>query len=476
MSFLSALGKGLFTAGRIADAGLNLYVVADEAWFMIDPGSRYPELRDLMTELLQVGKAYDEKLESLIVKSNDLTNLSNGLYTLNGTVQLIDDKGVAIFARYEKLSKHREAFDLKFPTLRNWFNEAWLRKHNLDPKQYKQITSSGNSSTLDIVMSWGLITFGGALTVVKIKSLVSLGQDAYRRYTGTMPTRPRANAIVAPRGRIATLQHNWMMFRVHNPRIYAAMRVGALAGSLGLNLYLIIDKANRVEKQKDYLREQIDLLKANIHYLELFMQGAKTQAELDALVKHYSLDADSKNSEELNQGVEGLLGNYNKNLADCLGFVDETFGQLDEDAVTVTAEDKVEQEAIRRDRIKCKDAVDGIQADKNGETRKEKIVKFSDLARDTLVKRFDEWIAALDAILEIENIRALIAQEAVFLVEDLVDLPPAEWPDKIARQGARTFKSVDAAFQNRKVFLKEEDVTLLLSHFVEELTKQTQAA
>jgi hypothetical protein len=254
------------------------------------------------------------------------------------------------------------------------------------------------------------------------------------------------------------------------------MRVGALAGSPGLNLYLIIDKANRVEKQKDYLREQINLLKTNSHYLELFMQGAKTQGELDALLKHYSLEADSKNSEELNQGVEGLLGNYNKNLADCLRFVDETFGQLDEDAVTVTAEDKAEQEAIRRDRIKCKDAVDGIQADKNGETRKEKIVKFSDLTRDTLVKRFDEWIAALDAILEVEKIRALVAQEAVFLVEDLIDLPPAKWPEKIARQGARTFKSVDAAFQNRKVFLKEEDVTLLLSHFVEELTKQTQAA
>ncbi|WP_043640561.1 hypothetical protein [Chromobacterium haemolyticum] len=476
MSILSALGKGLFTAARIADAGLSLYQVTDEAWTMIDPDSRYPELRDLMEQLLKVGKEYDEKLDSLIVKSNSLTNLSNGLYTLNGTVQLMDDKGVEIFERYDKLAQHRESFDLKFPTLRNWFNEAWIRKHNLDPQQYKHIATRDNPSTLDIVLNAGFITFGAITTGLRIKSLVSMGLDAYRRHTGTVPTRPRANAIVAPTGRIARLQYRWTMFRIRNPRLYAGMQAGALACSLGLNLFLIIDKARRVAKQTDYLREQVDLMKDNIRYLEIFVRGAKNQDELKALLKHYDLTDDQKNFEELQLGVDGLLTDYNKNLADCLKFVDDTFDQFEADAVYITDEDKDELEAVRRDRVQCSKQFEAIQADTNGETRKEKIVKFSDFTRDSLVRRFDEWIRALDMILEIEKIRSLIAQEAQFLVEDLIDVPEQKRPDKISRQAARTLLSIEAAFPKRKVFLNEKDVQLLLEHFVAELMKQSQVA
>lgn len=476
MSFLSALGKGLYTTARIADAGVSVYQLVDDAWLMIDPDSRHPENKALMKQLVEVGQQYDEKLEKLLVRANNLNNLSNSLYTLNGTVQLVDDKGVAIFARYEKLAHYRESFDLKFPTLRNWFNESWMRKHNIQPQQYQQLTSQANPSTLSIVMSAGLTTFGAAMTAIKIKGLVSMGLDAYRRYKGTMPTRPRSNAIVAPTGRIARLQHQWMRLTIRYPRIYAGLQAGAVAGTLGMNIYMIIEKVKRADSQKDALQKQIALTKESDHYLELFQHGAKTAQELEELVKHYQLPVEQKNADELKLGIDGLLDNYNENLACCLKLIDDTFNQLDEDAVVVTPEDQAQQDAIRRDRARCKEAIEAIHSDTNGDTRKEKIVKFSEFTRDTLVKRFDEWIAALDAVLEIENIRTLIAQEAVFLVEDLADVAPSKWPERIARQATRTFSSVNATLPGRKVFLKEEDVRLLLAHFVEELTKQHQAA
>ncbi|HCN46819.1 MAG TPA: hypothetical protein DIT18_15150 [Pseudomonas sp.] len=477
MPSILTIGRTFLTLARLADAGVSVLQVGDELWVLVDPDSRHPELRTLTTELSGHATVYDGKLETLIKKSNDLTNLSHGLHVLNSTIQLMDDKGVALFARYEKLEKYRESFTLKFPTLRNWFNESWIRKHNLDPKSYTHLTSRPDRSAMDIVMQAGVVGFGVGMTYFKVKGLVSMGYNAYLHRTGQVPTRPRANAFVAPTGRYARFQHRFTMLTVRYPRIYETLRGGATLASLGLNLYLFVNKIKVAESQEAELRKQIGEMKASIRYMDLFSTGTKNDQDLMDLKKEYKLEVDEQHAEELRKGIFGLLSDYNGNLADCMHFIDETFAQLEGDADIVSVDDKAQQ-AIRDDRAACHALIAAIQATDNGEVRKAEIMKLNDFARKALVARFDEWAAALDSLLEIENIRAMIAQEALSLYDDLVDLgvPESKWPERIVRQAKRTFSSVNAVLPNRKVFLKEEDVLMLLQHFFEEQAKHPQAA
>ncbi|NJL26177.1 MAG: hypothetical protein HC902_14155 [Calothrix sp. SM1_5_4] len=57
LATITKIAKGLFTAARIADAGLSIYMIGDAVYSEIDPEGRYPELRDLTNKALNEGKS-----------------------------------------------------------------------------------------------------------------------------------------------------------------------------------------------------------------------------------------------------------------------------------------------------------------------------------------------------------------------------------------------------------------------------------
>lgn len=477
MPSLSALGKGLFTAARIADAGLSVYQVTDEVWYMIDPYSRHPELRKLTNRMLEKGRRYDEKLDKLIDQSNHLTNLSNALHMINCTVMVMDNQGVSIFKHYEELAKLRETFDLKYPDVRIWFDESWIRRNNPNPKQYQTIMEADEDFNFYTALNYVFVAFGAGLAGYKVKSLITMGVDSYRRH-GVRGTRPRANAVVAPTSRIGRLEQKWTMFKVRHPKMYKTMQSCALGASLGLNLFLIIEKARRISEKEEYLKKQIDTLDDNIRFVEALLEGCKDSRQLlDELIKHYKLTDDNTNRDELKIGVDGLLKHYNKNLDDCLSYIDNTFDELVKDARAITEDDKKEINKIRGEHDEFKRQVVAIKGETNGELRKKKIGELNTFVNDTLVERFTEWINALSKINEMQKIMVYLTKEAGYVVEDFGDqIDSAAGRKMIARRAIRMADTLSEMYPDQSVYKSKDELVAMFIELVRERNKVSKAA
>lgn len=483
---LASIGKGLFTAGRILDAGMSMYVVTDEIWTAIDWKSRYPGLRDLVNEMTDVGLEYDTDLESLINESRDLTNISTGLIILNQTVQHIDDQGTVIFKRYEALEKQRQSLELKYPTLRDWFDSSWIKLNIKDSKSLTQLQNHDNTSLFGKILSYGFMGLGAGLSIYKVVMLTRQGMSAFRKYRNrnnpVVATRPRANAIVEPTGRIARLKHRWTMFKVRHPKVYKSMQAGALVFSFGLNLYLIINKANAISKQKEFIEDQINTMKEGRKNITVLRKGTSDENDLLAVVEYYDLDVDSNDQEqreELMFGIEGLLKNSDENIKSCTDFIDETYEQLVEDAEVFNVDEQKELDQLKQERANFKQLKDELYEEKDGAKKKKLIEEISEHTRNKLVSKFADWIDSLDLMLEVEKMNILLANKADRLIKgglSGVEEDSEEWKKIIKEAADEQLEMFDLMFPERPIYKSLSEISETLTHLIKELMVATLAA
>lgn len=533
-SSLATLAKGLFTTARIADAGLNIYMIGDMIWTDIDPGSRYPEQKQLAIELLENGKIYDEKLNEYINESGNLTNLSNALIIINTTAQTVDDRVLQINKRYNIIDQQIKIFEEKYPTLRNWFDEAWARKNNPDASlaRLREITSTPGKSAVEIIVTIGYISFGTATTAWQVKSLVSDGLKWYRqRRNGGLPlTRPRSNAIYrrpARSGYWQQIQGAWTQFKINYPKLYTTLKVSLTGVSLGLNIFAIVSKAKAATAREEYLRGESNKFLKGTANVQLFMNGARTVSDLSRLTSEYKLDElvellktlsdqrlnkllaesdlaakggvsqDEASTEgqggqdsseatsltpaeayavDLAKGVHGLLADCNNNLAQSCDVILKSYDGIlavADGAAGVSEEDKAALEPLRRANTRSNKLVSQIKEETDGAKKKQKIEELSMLARDELIGNFDKWIADLDDIITISKIQSLVALEAKTFIEDF---PPERWASAMDRKAKRLMATLDSMFPGRRGFSTEAEVKSLLEHFVNKLSPQLVAA
>jgi hypothetical protein len=506
LSVLGSLGKGLYTTARIADAGLSVYVLGDMIWTEIDPDGRYPEHKRLMVELLEKGKEYDEKVSEYIKQAEILTNLANALIVINTTVQALEDRIEQVNKRYKIIDDQIKSFEKSYPTLRNWFDEAWIRKMfpgDAQERARKMIAKPGKSA-IETAMTVGMITIGTPITAYQIKSLISEGLSWYRerRNGGLPPTRPRANAIYERPGTRSywqRVQGVWARFKVGYPKLYATLTGSFTLLSLGANIFLIVTKAKAATAREQYLRGERDKMVAGTADMQLFLNGAKKVDDLSKLATEYKFDddlarfikslteqslaaliakSDPKTGTEsltpvegqvvdLSKGIYGLLGDCNGNLGLTLEAVTTIYDgivAIVDGAADVSADEKVALAPLRNASAESKNLVSQIEKAADGAAKKAKIEQLSKLTRDNLLNNFDQWVADLDEVITISKIQSLVAVEARNFIEDFA---PELRPSALGRKAKRLKETLDTTFPGRKSFTTEADVKALLEHFVE---------
>ncbi|NJL26178.1 MAG: hypothetical protein HC902_14160 [Calothrix sp. SM1_5_4] len=73
--------------------------------------------------------------------------MTNGIVVLNTTTEALEDKISALDRRYKEILKQEERFHALYPTLRNWYNETWIRLNNptFDADRIRAFTARGGS-------------------------------------------------------------------------------------------------------------------------------------------------------------------------------------------------------------------------------------------------------------------------------------------------------------------------------------------
>ena len=366
MSFLRALtrlfddvsvagaSRFFFTTVSVTDTALDVGLLATEVAKAVMGDDFDPALRDRAEEVIEAGRIYDEKLDEVARRRDEVIGITDGIRSVTGNV--IIDFGERVELVREKLNSLvllRETLNNTQPRLHSWFNARKLQPlileqpfDEIENQVAAQLQVNGPntliivSSTLSLGINAGLSAWGHFRGNGQRPPVGSLGEDAdaptnepFRRMNATTRAeiedlRNRLDTKITVPRNVVNDAHT-VASRGPGGNVFVNGVVNAVRIlSFGMSLYGLATLVRQRNEAMDALNEMLDHYQNATPLYDHILNGIPDAAAFDKVVEFFELtesDLSDDSREGLEEGILHLQHEHDDMLKDILDGMDASY-------------------------------------------------------------------------------------------------------------------------------------------------------